>query len=197
MSAASVRPGVDVGGHRRTGPHDLGRLEAWGPVEVAERVDPRYRAQVDQLELFLGQHDVFRLQVVVDQADGMQVAQRRQDLQQVGDGLRDGQFLTLAAFERLPADVFHHDVADRIPVPVGVLDKVEDLHDRRVHHLGQELAFGHRHCLRFGITGMHQALEHHRTAVDIAVESEVDPAQSAVRDAAFDLVLAGDDVPGI
>ncbi len=43
-------------------------------------------------------------------------------------------------------------------MPVGVLDKIEDLHDRRVHHLGRNWRSAHRHCLCFGITGMHQAL---------------------------------------
>ena len=102
-----------------------------------------------------------------------------------------------APLERLPADVLHHDVADGIAVLVGVLDEVEDLHDRRVDHLGEELAFGHRDRLRLGVAGMHQALEHHRPVVDVVVEGQVDPAQSAVRDAALDLVLVGDHVAGI
>ena len=90
--------------------------------------------------MLLGAHDVFRLQVVVDQAEGVQIAKCGQDFQQVGDGLGDRQLLLCALFEalleRLPADVLHDDVADRIPAPVLVLDKVEDLHDLRVHHLG-------------------------------------------------------------
>ena len=105
-----------------------------------------------------------------------------------------GSLLAFAAFERLPTDVLHDDVADGLPVPVGVLDEVEDLHDRRVHHLGEESPLGHRDRLRLGVAGMHQALEHHRTIVDVAVQRQVHPAQPTVRDAAPDLVLAGDDV---
>ncbi len=131
----------------------------------------------------------------------MQVAQRGQDFQDVGDRLGDRQLLgfavSAAAFERLPADVLHDDVADRIAVLVVVLDEVEDLHDRGVHDLGQELPFRHRDGLRLGITGMHQAFEHHRAVVDVVVHGQVDPAQPAVRDATLDLVLAGHDIAGI
>ena len=81
-------------------------------------------------------------------------------------------------------------------MPVGVLDEVEDLHDLRVHDLGEELPFGHRDRLRLGVAGVHQAFEHHRPVVDVVVDGQVDPTQSAVRDAALDLVLAGDDVAG-
>ena len=63
-----------------------------------------------------------------------------------------------------------------------------------MHHLGEELPFGHRDRLRLGVTGVHQAFEHHRTVVDVVVDGQIDPAQPAVRDAALDLVLAGDDV---
>ena len=63
-----------------------------------------------------------------------------------------------------------------------------------MHDLGQELPFGHRDRLRLGVAGMHQALEHHRTVVDVVVDRQVHPAQAAVRDAALDLVLSGDDV---
>ena len=74
---------------------------------------------------------------------------------------------------------------------VGVFDEVEDLHDRRVGHLGQELPLGHGDRLRLGVPGMHQALEHDRSFVDVVVDGEVHPAQSAVGDAALDLVLVG------
>ncbi len=74
---------------------------------------------------------------------------------------------------------------------VGVFDEVEDLHDRRVGHLGEELPLGHRDRLRLGVAGVHQALEHDRSFVDVVVDGQVHPAQSAVRDAALDLVLVG------
>jgi len=77
-----------------------------------------------------------------------------------------------------------------------MLDEVEDLHDRRVHDLGEELPFGHRDRLRFGVAGVHQTLEDDRAFVDVVIDGEVDPAQSAVRDTALDLVLIGDQVAG-
>ena len=82
-------------------------------------------------------------------------------------------------------------------MPVGVLDEVEDLHDRRVHHLGEKAPLGHCDRLGFGVAGMHQPFEHHWAIVDVAVERDVHPAQSAVRDAALDQVLAGHDVTRI
>ncbi len=108
-----------------------------------------------------------------------------------------GSFLSLPCLSELPADVLHDDEADRVSVPVLVFDEVEDLHDLRVNHLGEELPFGHRDRLRLGVTGMHQALEDHRAVVDVVVDRQVHPAQAAVRDAALDLVLVGDDVSRI
>ena len=78
---------VDVGRHGRAGADDLRRLETRCAVQVSERVDPRHRTEVDQLELLLGHHDVLRLEVVVDQPDGMQITQRGQDFQHEADGL--------------------------------------------------------------------------------------------------------------
>ncbi len=184
--------GVDVAGHRRTGPHDLRRLVTRRAVQIAERVDPRHRAEVDQLQLLLGDHDVFRLEVVVDQADRMQIAQRGKNFQHVRDRFRDGQLVALAPLERLPTDVLHDDVADGFAVLIGVLDEVEDLHDRGMDHLGEELPLGHRDRLRLGVAGMHQTLEHDRPVVDVVVDGQIHPAQPAVRDATLDLVLPGD-----
>jgi hypothetical protein len=144
-----------------------------GAVKVAERVDPRHRAEVDQLELFLGDHDVLWLEVVVAQADRVQIAHGGQDLEHVGDCLADREPLPRNGFERLPADILHHDVTDGLAVLVGMLDEVEDLHDRGVPDLGQELTFGHGDRLRLGVTGMHQALEYHRPFVDVVVDGQV------------------------
>ena len=78
-----------------------------------------------------------------------------------------------------------------------MLDKVEDLHDLRVHDLGEKLPFGHCDGLCLGVTGVHQTLENHRTVVDVVVDRQVDPAQTSVRDAALHLVLPGHDISGI
>ena len=126
----------------------------------------------------------------------MQITQRGQDLEHVADALGDRQLVAPGLLERRSADVLHHDVADRVAVAVGVLDEVVDLHDPRVRHLGEELPLGHRDRLGFGVTGMHQTLEHDGPFVDVVVERQVHPAQPAVRDAALDLVLVGDHVAG-
>ena len=76
-----------------------------------------------------------------------------------------------------------------------MLDEVEDLDDRRVGHLGEELPLGHRDGLRLGVPGVHQALEHHRSLVDVVVDRQIHPAKTAVRDTTLDLVLVGDHVP--
>ena len=123
----------------------------------------------------------------------MQIAKRRKDFQHVRDRFGHRQPVALATFERLPTDVFHDDVTHGFAMLVGVLDEVEDLHDRGVDNLGEEPPLGHRDGLCFGVTGMHQAFEHHRAIVDVAVERQINPAQSAVRDAALDDVLAGND----
>ncbi|SIK46983.1 Uncharacterised protein [Mycobacteroides abscessus subsp. abscessus] len=80
---------------------------------------------------------------------------------------------------------------------IGVLDEVEDLHDRGMSDLGEESPLGHRDVLCLGVPGVHQTLEHHRAIVDVAIHCEVDPSQSAVGDAALDGVLPGDHVARI
>ena len=59
---------------------------------------------------------------------------------------------------------------------------------------GEPHYLGHRDRLRLGIAGMHQAFQYDRTVVDVVVERQVHPAQAAVGDAPFDLVLSRDDV---
>ena len=78
-----------------------------------------------------------------------------------------------------------------------MFDEVEDLNDGGMHHLGKELPFGHRDGLRLSIPGMHQAFEYHRSFVDVVIDSQIYPAQAAVSHAALDLVLVGDEVPGV
>jgi hypothetical protein len=63
-----------------------------------------------------------------------------------------------------------------------------------MRYLGEELALGHRDGLRLRVAGVHQAFEHDGAVVDVLVVGQIHPAQSAVRDAALDLVLFGDDV---
>ncbi len=131
----------------------------------------------------------------------MQVAERGQHLQHVGDGLRGRQKRTLGGpalaqqlFERRAADILHHDVSDGATVAAGMLDKVEDLDDIRMLDLRQEPALGHRGGHGVGIGRVQQALQHHPPVVDLPVDGEIDPAQPAVRQRARDLVLPADQI---
>ncbi len=84
----------------------------------------------------------------------MQVAQSWQDLQGVRDRLRQRQACVVASrgpdtledvLHRLPAHIFHDDVADgRSGASVGVLDEVVDVHDIGVLDLCQEPPLGDR-----------------------------------------------------
>ena len=148
--------------------------------------------------------DVVGLEVAVHQPASVQVAQRGEHLDGVGQGVghRQGR-LGPAALEhdlaqRLPADVLHDDVAGRLPGPaVLVLHEVVDPDDARVLDLGQEPPLGDRGGLRVGVPGVQQALEHHPPVADVAVAGQVDPAEAAVRQAAEHLVLAGDQLAGL
>ena len=132
----------------------------------------------------------------------MQVAEGGQDFEDVGDRGLDGQDavggLTAHVAQARPADVLHDDVATvvRRDRPV-VVDEVEDTHDRRMRELGEELSFGHRDLAGLGPVGVEQALEHDPAVGDVVVDGDVDPAHAAVREAALDLVLVGDDIAGL
>ncbi len=94
----------------------------------------------------------------------MQVGERGQDLDHVGDRLVDRDHVGGAAglppggedlLEALTPDVLHDDVAG-----VLVLDEVEDLDDVRVLDLGEEPPLGERGRHRVLVAGAEQALEH-------------------------------------
>ena len=105
-----------------------------------------------------------------------------------------GSLLPLGLLERGTADELHHDVTDGAAVLVLVFDEVVDLHDARMGHLGEEPPLEHRDLLGLGIAGVDQTLEHDGSFVDVVVERQVHPPESAVRDATLDLVLVGDHV---
>ncbi|MEX3650629.1 hypothetical protein ABFW11_34580, partial [Mycolicibacterium porcinum] len=65
-----------------------------------------------------------------------------------------------------------------------------------VHHR-EELAFGDSDRLSLLPTGLQQAFEHHPSVADVAVDRQIDPADTAVCDTALDLVLAGDQLTGL
>ena len=128
--------GVDVRRDRRTGPHDLGCLKSFGAVDVSEVPDAGHRPHVDQLDVVLGEHDVVRLEIVVDQAQRVQVAQRRHDLEHITERLlhrhhrlgfafrRFRSLLGQDGLQRGAADVLHHDVADGRPSNPGCSTKL-------------------------------------------------------------------------
>ncbi len=196
---------VHVGGYRRACSDDLGRLKTLGAIDVSEVADTRYRTHVDQLDVVLGQHDVLGLEIVVDQAERVQVGQRRQHVQHIAERLLDGHhplvvttgrpLLRQDGFQRGAADVLHHDVADGAPVEPGAFDEVVDLDDAGVVDHRKELPFGDSDGLRLLAPGLKQAFEHNPPVAHIAVDRQIDPADPAVGDAALDVVLTGDELP--
>ena len=195
--------GVDVGGHGRADLRHLGCLVADGAVDRGVEVaDPAHAAHVDELDRVADLDDVVRLEVAVDQAHVVEVLERRQDLDDVGDRLVHRQRVVAASggahpgleqgLQRRAADVLHDDVAGAV---VG--HEVEDLDDERVLDLGEELLLGDRGGHGVGVAGVEQALQHHPAAGDVAVAGDVDPAEAAVGDGAGHLVLAGHEVAGM
>src|SRR5262249_36882150 len=71
-----------------------------------------------------------------------------------------------------------------------------DLEDQRVLHLREELPFGDRRFVGVLVAGVEQTLQHHVAVGDVAVLREIDPTETAVRNAADDLVLAADEIAG-
>ena len=111
----------------------------------------------------------------------------------VGDGLGGRQRPALLAerLDRRAVDEFHHDEPLR-----PAADEVVNANDVGVLHGRQELAFGHRGGGGRFVVRIQEPLEHH-PAIEHAVLGQVDPAQSAVGQAALDLVLVGDDIAGL
>ena len=190
--------GVHIAGDGRAGPGDLGGLIAAGSVDDSGVVvHGDGGTEVDELELFVALHHVVGLEVAVGQAFVMQIAQRRRDLDDVGDRLVGWQrsLVRLAdLLERCAADVLHDDVADRRAFRILVLDEVVDPDDVGVFHLGEGEGFGGSGGHRVGVARVHETLEHHPAVVDVAVDGQVDPAESAVGDAAAHFVLPADQV---
>ena len=126
----------------------------------------------------------------------MQIGERRQDAQDVGDRLGHRQrapgFLTVPhpkVAEGFAADVPHDDVAGAV-----VLDEVLDPDDVGVVDLGEEPLLGRRRGHGGRVAGVEQALEHDPGVLDVLVLGQVDPAQSAMGQAPGDQVLATDEV---
>ena len=80
---------VQVGTRRRALGLDLRRLVADRAVDGAVVVDVPDAAHVDELELLLGLDDVVRLEVAVDEPLVVQVAEGGQDLERVGERVRE------------------------------------------------------------------------------------------------------------
>ncbi len=131
----------------------------------------------------------------------MQVADRRQDLEDVGDRLLDRQRIGRAVIgvaatlehvvQARAVDELHHDVAG-----AAVFDEVVDLHDVRMLDLGQESLFGERGDHRVAVAAVEHPLEHDPSIGDLAVGGEIDPTEPAMGEAAGDLVLTGDHFTG-
>ncbi|CAM3618500.1 hypothetical protein NOGI109294_05960 [Nocardiopsis gilva] len=159
--------GVEVGTDRgaRVAQLGLGDAVTGGGVDGVDHVvDPADAAQVDEFDLLFALDDVVGLEVAVEQALAVQVADGAQGLQPVGDDLVDGQTggvgAVRAAFDdevaqRLAADVLHDDVPGRdTGLGVGVVGEVVDLDDVGVLDLGEEVAFGGGGLVGLGVAAV-------------------------------------------
>ena len=157
--------------------------------------DAGHRAQVDELDLVLGDDDVVRLQVVVNHPAGVKVVQRLQDLQDVTDGDVHVEHPTGQAPAARPQRRAAHELHDNEPAGAArIIDEVEDLHDARVGDIRKKRPLGLRHRGLVRILRGHHSLEHHVAIGHLVIDRDIDPAQATVGDGAQDLVLAGDDV---
>ena len=193
--------GVDVRGDGGADGRHLRRLVADRAVDRRLLVvDPADAAEVDQLDRVADLDQVVRLEVAVDQAQVVQVAEKAGRTSRMyasawstGSGSKPavvGPHPVLQdLLQRGAADVLHHDVAGLV---VG--DEVVDLHDQRVLDLGQELPLDDGHRERVLVAGVQQTLEHHPAVGDVPVLGQVDPAEAAVGQAAGHLVLVGHQV---
>ena len=183
---------IEVGQRRRRVVRLGGRVAA-RTIDVPGRiVDSPHGAHIDELHRVLLHHDVFGLEVAIDEAHFVEVFEGGEDLGDVGERLGDGQraaALFAERHQRLAIDVFHHDEA-----LVAVRDEIVDADDVRVLDGREVLALVHGHLEHARILRVEQALQGH-PACEHRVEREVDPPEPAERDRPFDLVLAGDDVP--
>src|SRR5262249_30608928 len=94
-------------------------------------------------------------------------------------------------------DIFHDDVAGHSAGPgIRMLNEVVDVDDVRMLHLGEEPALGNGSCLRCAVLAVQQALEYDRAPVQVVVNCQVDPAETAMGEATEYLVLVGYHVPG-
>ena len=196
---------VQVGGGGGPVGRDLRCLVADRPVDGAVLVvDPAHAAHVDELEHLFRLDHVVRLEVAVDQPAAVQVAERAQHLDRVGERVLDRHrpaglpLVEQDLPERAAADVLHHDVSGRLAAArIGVLDEVVDPDDVGMVDGGQELPLRHRGRHGVRVAGVEQALEHPPAVADVAVLGQVDPAEPAVGQAAEHLVLAADQIPGL
>ena len=190
----------DVARDTRADLADLGGLVAECAVDRGLLVvDAPHAAEVDELDRVPGLDHVVGFEVAVQQPLRVQVRERGQDLDDVGDGLVGGHRVVLPAvrlqpilqdlLQRPTTDVLHDDVAGAVEV-----GEVVDLEDERVLHFGEELALGDGGLERVGVAGVQQSLQDDVALGHVVVTPEIDPAEPAVRDAADHLVLAADDV---
>jgi hypothetical protein len=151
--------GVEVRADRGPPAGHLGRPVALGAVEGGPGVPLMGNtAQVDQLDLVAAEHQVVGLEVVVEQAQPVQMGEGGQDAQDVGQGVLHRERAGLAPvepaallqqlFEGAAAHVLHDDVAG-----AGVLHEVVDADHVGVLDPGQELSFGESRRHRLGVAG--------------------------------------------
>jgi hypothetical protein len=203
-----VGAAVDRLAQRLLGRHVRRRAEhhaARGQLHVAEGVggvaDELDHAEVEQLDVLVllpglaaqGQHDVLRLEIAVDQAARVGVAERLDDLAGQDERAAHAQrALAERVAQRATAHQLHdHEHPALVLAEVEHLDDVGVIEQVRRHRLALEA--GH-HVVEVGETGQ-DGLQGHRPAGRLVHRLE-DLAGPAVAQLARQAVAAGDHLPG-
>ncbi len=155
-------------------------------------VDAAHAAHVDQLHVIALQHHVVGFEVAVDQPRIVQIREGGQNPVNVGNGFggrKRAAFLT-ELLQRFAANILHHDEAF-----IRMLDEVVDADDIRVFDRGEELPLCH--CGRGArrVVYVQQTFQNHIARQGL-IESQIDPAEAAVRKRTLHLVLRGNHIAG-
>ncbi len=152
---------------------------------------PLGNAEVTDLDLMpaFAKHDVFRLDVVVDNVAAVRVFERRGNLFGQVKDRRDGgeSFVGDAAGQCLARERFHRDVG----VAIVAFPRIEDGENVRMGEMTGCTRFGQEASAVGGIGGdlAMQALDRH-LALDVRIEAGIDDRHGAFAQYALDAITA-------
>ena len=179
---AQDKLGGEVGDGPDQGARAGGRRDGAGQAEVAE-LDPAV----------VGDQDVFRLDVPVDQAGGVGGAEAFDDRIDQGQGQprRQGALVVDDVAQRVALDVLHHQIGEP-----AVFALVQDAHDVRVGEPGGGLGFAAQPVQELRVVGQMGMEDLQRDiALQPLVRGEVDGGHPAAGKPGLNLVAVVHQVP--